>query len=53
MVTLEGQNLKLIGTSDDDKPSEGVMQNTLFWELDTNDLYYFTGETWAKVGGES
>ena len=53
MVTYENKGLDLRGTSEDDKPTEGVEVNTKFYELDTNDEYYFTGETWAKVGGES
>ena len=40
------------GLSTDNKPTDcGV--NSLFWELDTNDKYYFTGETWAKVGADA
>lgn len=40
----------LIGLSTDEKPTD-VWANSLFLELDTGDFYYFTGETWAKVGG--
>lgn len=37
------------GLSTDTKPTTcGV--NSLFLELDTGDVYYFTGETWSKVG---
>ena len=40
------------GLSTDDKPTDcGV--NSLFLELDTGDFYYFTGDSWAKVGGDS
>lgn len=52
-ITLKGASADLLGTSRDSKPTEGVAVNTLFYELDTKDEYYFTGETWAKVGGES
>ena len=45
--------VELEGISDDDKPTENIGVNSKFHELDTNDTYYFTGETWAKVGGES
>ena len=38
------------GLHDDTKPTEDVAENDLFLELDTGDVYYFTGETWAKVG---
>lgn len=37
------------GLSTDSKPTTcGV--NSLFLELDTGDVYYFTGEAWSKVG---
>ena len=45
---------EFIGTSDDDKPIEGVGANSLFHEVDTGDTYWFDGEeTWAKVGGST
>lgn len=43
----------LKGLSTDDKPTEGIAVNSTFWELDTNDKYYFTGEAWAKIGGDA
>ena len=42
------------GLSTDNKPTENVAINSMFFELDTGDFYYYTGETgeeWAKVGG--
>ena len=45
--------VELEGLSTDDKPTEDIAVNSKFYELDTNDTYYFTGETWAKVGGET
>ena len=40
------------GLSTDNKPTDcGI--NSLFLELDTGDFYYFTGDSWAKVGGDS
>ena len=39
------------GLSTDAKPADAGI-NSLFLELDTGDFYYFTGETWAKDGGE-
>lgn len=45
--------VELEGISDDDKPTEGIGINSKFTELDTGDTYYFTGETWAKVGGDA
>lgn len=49
MVTLNGAQADLRGVSTDDKPTS-VEINTLFLEVDTGDVYYFDGETWAKVG---
>ena len=46
-VELEGLS------TDDPKPTEGIGVNSKFYELDTNDTYYFTGEEWVKVGGET
>lgn len=40
----------LIGLSTDTKPTN-VDANSMFLELDTGNLYYFTGSAWAKVGG--
>ena len=40
------------GTSLDQKPTDCAV-NSLFLELDTGDFYYFTGETWAKIGGDT
>ena len=40
------------GLSTDNKPTDcGI--NSLFLELDTGDFYYFTGDSWMKVGGDS
>ena len=38
------------GLSTDTKPTDCAV-NSLFFELDTGDFYYFTGTTWEKVGG--
>lgn len=38
------------GLSTDTKPTECEV-NSLFFELDTGDFYYFTGDAWNKVGG--
>lgn len=43
--------VELEGISDDDKPTENIGVNSKFYELDTNDTYYFDGTTWNKVGG--
>ena len=43
--------LELLGLSTDSKPTEGVPTNSIFFELNTGDMYYFNGTTWAKVGG--
>lgn len=50
----QGTNyVELEGLSSDTKPTEGIGVNSKFFELDTKDEYYFTGETWAKVGGDT
>ena len=51
-ITLLGATPSYVGLSTDDKPTD-VPINTLFMELDTKDEYYFTGEAWAKVGGDN
>ena len=45
--------VELEGTSQDTKPLEKIGVNSKFHELDTNDVYYFDGETWSKIGGET
>lgn len=45
--------VELEGTSQDTKPLEGIGVNSKFYELDTNDTYYFDGSAWAKVGGDA
>ena len=45
--------VELEGTSQDNKPEEDIGVNSKFHELDTGDTYYFTGEAWAKVGGDA
>ena len=50
-VTIKGSVVTYEGLSTDDKP-DNVPVNTRFYELDTKDEYYYTGETWSKVGGE-
>lgn len=39
------------GLSTDEKPTEDVPVNALFFELDTGDFYYFDGTDWNVVGG--
>lgn len=50
-ITLEGASATLEGLSKDTKPTTGIEINTKFHELDTDKTYYFTGETWAEIGG--
>ena len=52
MVTLKGAGASYVGLSTDDKPTD-VPVNSIFTELDTNTSYYFTGEGWEQVGGET
>lgn len=44
-----GDVYQLSGLSTDEKPTD-VGVNSLFLELDTKDVYYFTGLGWYKVG---
>ena len=46
-----GARFDFIGLSSDTKPAENIEVNSLFLELNTGDIYYFTGSAWAKVGG--
>ena len=62
MITVNSQR-KVIGTdrycydlkglSTDEKPSEiygiKIVENSFFLEMDTGDLYYFTGEDWEEA----
>ena len=48
--------MELKGLSTDAKPTKKfsgkkIGVNSVFLELDTEDLYYFTGSVWAKAGG--
>ena len=64
MVTIHKMNnreycetaeFQFSGLSTDDKPTEWhgfpVGENSLFFEEDTGDFYYFSEGSWAKVGG--
>ena len=44
--------VELEGTSQDDKPLEGIGVNSKFYELDTNKTFYFDGENWQEIGGQ-
>ena len=43
--------MEFLGLSTDSKPTEGIPTNSIFFELNTGDMYYYTGAAWAKVGG--
>jgi len=47
---LKGLRSDYIGLSTDEKPTDCDI-NSLFFELDTGNFYYYTGSAWAKVGG--
>lgn len=53
MITYQrgANDYELKGLSTDTKPTENIAVNSLFFELDTGDFYYFNGTAWAKVGG--
>lgn len=40
------------GLSTDAKPTEDVLENSLFLELDTKKFYYFSGGDWVELGEE-
>lgn len=44
-------NNQMMGLSTDTKPTAGILPNSLFWELDTNGMYYFDGTQWQSIGG--
>lgn len=44
--------VELEGTSQDDKPLEGIGVNSKFFELDTKKEFYFDGEDWQEIGGQ-
>lgn len=50
MITNIGSTANLKGESTDVKPTIGITQNTLFLELDTEELYYWDGAEWKVVG---
>lgn len=52
MVTLKGASAYYYCLSTDDKPEDAPV-NAIAKELDTGKEFYFTGETWAEVGGAS
>lgn len=50
---LNGLRYELKGKSTDTKPTD-VEVNSLFFELDTSDFYFFDEDkTWKKVGGDA
>ena len=42
--------VELEGLSSDTKPTENIGVNSKFYELDTNDTYFFNGSAWVKIG---
>ena len=46
----QGDNFQFLGKSTDEKPTN-VGENSLFLELDTGTIYYFSGNQWNEVGG--
>lgn len=42
--------MEFLGLSTDNKPTD-VPVNSIFLELNTGDVYYYTGTGWAKLGG--
>ena len=52
-ITNIGSTTNLKGKSTDEKPITGIEINTLFLELDTEELYYFDGTEWKVVGDDA
>ena len=52
MITNIGASSQLLGVSTDTKPINADI-NQIFLELDTGDLYYYTGTEWAKFAEEA
>lgn len=50
MVSVLNQQIKYAGLSTDAKPTVGVLNGDLFFEINTGDtyLYDFAGEQWVK-----
>ena len=56
MVTIKSDSAvlgvtELCGLSTDTKPTTGIAENALFLELDSGDFYFYSGDSWSKVGG--
>ena len=49
-LSINSNYVELEGDSQDNKPTEGIGVNSRFYELDTNDAYYFDGSKWVKIG---
>lgn len=47
----QGNNFQFLGKSTDDKPTTNIGENSLFLELDTGTVYYFSNNQWLVVGG--
>ena len=52
MVQIKNSpNKEFIGTSSETKPQNGVPEMSLFLEVDTGDVYYYSGSQWLPKGG--
>jgi hypothetical protein len=48
-VTLNGSFPSLRGLSTDTKPTTGNTQYATFWEMDTGNMYYWSGTAWVVM----
>ena len=48
-LSIDPNRGEFLGVHTDAKPTD-VSVNSIFIELDTGDVYYYTGAAWAKVG---
>ena len=54
MITNDGKHLiEAYGLSTDTKPTEKILQGSIFIEIDTSNVYWFNeaSNTWVKAGG--
>ena len=50
MITQEN-DIMYYCESKDSKPTDDITINTKLKELDTGDVYYYSGTEWVKIGG--
>lgn len=54
VMTSDGKRqIQVFGLSTDEKPSTGVLTGSVFFEIDTTDVYFYDEDSgdWLKAGG--